>query len=55
MLEISSAVRCWSCCDTPARMPIDASYSVPFTITCEMPNSKSWLKTSVAVEIPRVA
>jgi hypothetical protein len=34
------------------RIPIDAGYSAAFTITCEMPNSKSWLKTSIAIEDP---
>lgn len=34
------------------RMPIEAGYSVPFTITCEMPNSKSWVKTTAVVEDP---
>jgi hypothetical protein len=32
------------------RMPIDGTYAVPFTLTCEMPNSKSWIKTSAVVE-----
>jgi hypothetical protein len=34
------------------RMPIDGTYAVPFTLTCEMPNSKSWIKTSAVVEDP---
>jgi hypothetical protein len=34
------------------KLPIDGSYSVPFTLTCEMPNSKSWVKTSVSLEDP---
>ena len=32
------------------RVPIDAAYAVPFTITCEMPSSKSWIKTTIAVD-----
>jgi hypothetical protein len=32
------------------RVPIDASYAVPAVITFEMPNSKSWVKMSAAVE-----
>jgi hypothetical protein len=31
------------------RIALDAGYSTPFTMTCEMPNSKSWLKTSIVV------
>jgi hypothetical protein len=34
------------------RMPVDGTYAVPFTLTCEMPNSKSWVKTSAVVEDP---
>jgi hypothetical protein len=34
-----------------ARLPIDGG-SVPVTMTCEMPNSKSWIKTTAAVEDP---
>ena len=34
------------------RMPIDGTYAVPFTLTCEMPNSKSWVKTSAVIEDP---
>jgi hypothetical protein len=34
------------------RMPIDAQYSVPYTITVEMPNSKAWAKISTVVEDP---
>lgn len=34
------------------RMPIDATYSVPFSITCEMPNSKSWIRTTTSIEDP---
>jgi hypothetical protein len=33
-------------------LPIDAGYSVAFTMTCEMPNSKSWVKTTVTVDDP---
>lgn len=32
------------------RIVIDSSYSVPFVITAEMPNSKTWVKYSAAVE-----
>jgi hypothetical protein len=32
------------------RLPIDSAYSVPFTITCEMPSSKSWVTTTIAVD-----
>jgi predicted secreted protein len=32
------------------RVPIDAAYSVGVAITCEMPNSKSWVKTTVTVD-----
>jgi hypothetical protein len=32
------------------RAAIDASYSVPFTITAEMPSGKTWVKYSVSVE-----
>ena len=31
---------------------IDASYSVPLTVTAEMPNSKSWVKIHASVEDP---
>lgn len=31
------------------RVAIDASYEVPFAITCEMPSSKSWVRTSASV------
>src|SRR5205085_672820 len=31
------------------QLPIDASYTVPFVLTLEMPNSKSWLKSSAEV------
>jgi hypothetical protein len=31
------------------RLPIDASYAVPFTLTLEMPNSKAWLKWTAEV------
>ena len=34
------------------RLPVDGTYAVPFTLTCEMPNSKSWVKTSAFVEDP---
>jgi hypothetical protein len=34
------------------RMPIDGTYAVPFTLKCEMPNSKSWVRTSAVVEDP---
>lgn len=32
------------------RMVVDSSYSAPFVITAEMPNSKSWVKYTAAVE-----
>jgi hypothetical protein len=32
------------------RVALDASYSVPFTITAEMPNSKTWVKYTASVE-----
>jgi hypothetical protein len=32
------------------RMAVDTNYSVPFVITIEMPNSKSWIKVSAAIE-----
>ena len=31
------------------RLPIDATYDVPFAITCEMPSSKSWIRTTATV------
>jgi|SRR5579884_3598180 len=31
---------------------IDGGYSVPFTITAEMPNSKTWVKYSLSIEDP---
>jgi len=31
------------------RVAIDGSYDVPFAITCEMPSSKSWVRTSASV------
>ena len=34
------------------KLPIDSTYMIPFTLTCEMPNSKSWVKTSVSLEDP---
>ena len=35
------------------RLPIDAGYSAPFVLTLEMPNSKSWVKMSAAVQDPQ--
>jgi YetA-like protein len=35
-----------------SRMAIDTNYSVPFVITAEMPNSKSWIKVSATIEDP---
>ncbi len=32
------------------RLALDPSYNVPFTITAEMPNSKSWVKYSASVD-----
>jgi hypothetical protein len=34
------------------RLALSQDYAVPFTITCEMPNSKSWVKTSIVVSDP---
>jgi hypothetical protein len=34
-------------------IPIDASYNPPYTITVEMPNSKSWVKVTAVVEDPQ--
>ena len=34
-------------------MPIDASYNPAYTITVEMPNSKSWVKVTVVVQDPQ--
>ena len=34
------------------RLPFDASTAAPFVVTMEMPNSKSWLKMSAAVQDP---
>ena len=34
------------------RLAVDANYSVPFVITVEMPNSKSWIKASAHVTDP---
>jgi hypothetical protein len=34
------------------RIPIDGATAVPVVILCEMPNSKSWVKFSAAVEDP---
>jgi hypothetical protein len=31
------------------RLPVDANYDVPFAITCEMPSSKSWIRTTATV------
>jgi hypothetical protein len=33
-------------------LPVDGTYAVPFTLTCEMPNSKSWVRTTAVVEDP---
>ncbi|HYA18844.1 MAG TPA: hypothetical protein VEF06_15325 [Bryobacteraceae bacterium] len=35
------------------QIQIDGNYSVPFTITAEMPNSKTWVKISASVEDPQ--
>ncbi len=34
------------------RLALSQDYAVPFTITCEMPNSKSWVKTTLVVSDP---
>jgi len=34
------------------RLPLSQDYAVPFTITCEMPNSKSWIQTSIVISDP---
>jgi len=34
------------------RLPLSQDYAVPFTVTCEMPNSKSWVKTSIVIADP---
>jgi hypothetical protein len=34
------------------RLPVDVSYSVPFTITLEMPSGKTWVKYTASVEDP---
>jgi hypothetical protein len=34
------------------RLPIDEKVSVPFSITCEMPNSKSWVKFTATLDDP---
>ncbi len=34
------------------RVPLDGGVEVPVTITCEMPNSKSWIKLSASVDDP---
>jgi hypothetical protein len=34
------------------RLPLDQSAAAPFVVTMEMPNSKSWLKMSAAVQDP---
>jgi hypothetical protein len=34
------------------RMALDATYSAPFVIVMEMPNSKSWVKMAAAVQDP---
>jgi hypothetical protein len=34
-------------------MPIDTSYNPPYTITVEMPNSKSWVKVTAVVDDPQ--
>jgi hypothetical protein len=33
-------------------VPIDGTYAVPFVLTCEMPSSKSWVRTTAIVEDP---
>jgi hypothetical protein len=35
------------------RMPIDPAYNPPYTITVEMPNSKSWVKVTAVVDDPQ--
>ena len=34
------------------RLPLNADYASTFTVTCEMPNSKSWVKTTIVVTDP---
>ena len=34
------------------RLALDASYSAPFVLTVEMPNSKSWIKVTAKVDDP---
>jgi hypothetical protein len=34
------------------RLPLSQDYAVAFTVTCEMPNSKSWVKTSIVIADP---
>src|SRR5579862_9353527 len=34
-------------------MPVDPSYNPPYTITVEMPNSKSWVKVTAVVDDPQ--
>jgi hypothetical protein len=34
------------------RLAVDVNYSVPFTLTVEMPNGKSWVKYVASVEDP---
>lgn len=34
------------------RIPIDDTVEVPVTLTCEMPNSKTWIKMRVSIEDP---
>ena len=34
------------------RLALNADYAVPFTITCEMPNSKSWVRTTIVISDP---
>jgi len=34
------------------RLPLDQANAAPFVVTVEMPNSKSWLKTSAVVQDP---
>lgn len=34
------------------RLPIDDRYSLPFSIICEMPNSKSWVKITATLDDP---
>ena len=34
------------------RLPLSQDYAVAFTVTCEMPNTKSWVKTSIVIADP---